>query len=649
MRRNFPFVALVGQEALRDALLWLAVDPAIGGLLVTGTRGTAKSTAARGLVDVLPGIAVRANDAFNRAPEPGDDATVRPTPFVEFPVGATEDRVVGTLDVRALLADAERRFEPGLLARANRGVLYVDEVNLLPDHLVDVVLDAAATGINVVEREGASFVHDARIMLVGTMNPEEGELRPQLLDRFGLCVAIASDDDLAHRVRIVERRLAFERDPEGFTATYARETAALRERVVAARALLADVTYDVRTIEHAATLAIAARVEGMRADLTIVRTACAIAALDGRTTVASDDVEGAAVAALAHRRREAPPPSNRPTTPPNTPTNGSPPKTNASPPDTSPPSAQPPATSSKRSDEAPSSADASGDGNANGSSDPSSRPSTDDSPGETFTVGAPAALTLAIDMHVRAQPRTASAVARGRDTAATPVGRARVVRTVTRTIAALATIRAAAEEGSAIAERHVRYVTRRGRERQLIVFVVDASGSMAAAARMRAAKGVVCALLEDAYKKRDAVALVAFRGVGAETLVPPTRSAALAYRRLAAMPTGGRTPLADGLRVARELIAVAARRDPSARAYLVLVSDARANAPQHDAFGAAMHEAALIEARDVRVLCVDTESGRIRFHQVARLATAMAGSYRHLDDCSERTLGATIREWMATA
>ncbi|GAC1313957.1 MAG: hypothetical protein NVSMB21_25230 [Vulcanimicrobiaceae bacterium] len=272
MSASFPFAAIVGQDDLKDALLRIAVDPSIGGVLVTGTRGTAKSTAVRALAGLLPPLDVIPGDAFNRAPADSETSATIATPFVELPVGATEDRVIGTLDVRALLA-GERRFEPGLLARANRGILYVDEVNLLPDHLVDVVLDAAATGTNVVERDGASYAHDARIVLVGTMNPEEGELRPQLLDRFGLCVAIENDDDLERRIEIVERRVAFERAPSAFVATYAASTAALTERVARARATLPGVRVDRAQVRRAAQHALAACAEGMRADRTMSRTA----------------------------------------------------------------------------------------------------------------------------------------------------------------------------------------------------------------------------------------------------------------------------------------------------------------------------------------------------------------------------------------
>jgi Mg-chelatase subunit ChlD len=239
----------------------------------------------------------------------------------------------------------------------------------------------------------------------------------------------------------------------------------------------------------------------------------------------------------------------------------------------------------------------------------------------------------------------------------TPHGVARVTRVATPVLAPLATIRAAAQERTAteadmplvLAPAHLRFLERRGRERQLVVFVVDASGSMAAAARMRAAKGVVCALLEDAYRRRDAVALVAFRGADAEVLVPPTRSAVLAYRRLRTLATGGRTPLARGLQRARELIAASARRDPAQRAHLVVVSDARANAPAEGALAQALREADALRAAGLRALCVDTEGGRIRLGNARRLAEALDATYQHLEDCTERALGATVREWMASA
>ncbi|GAC1536229.1 MAG: ATP-binding protein [Candidatus Velthaea sp.] len=621
MRAEFPFAALVGQAALLDALVWLAVEPTIGGVLVTGTRGTAKSTAVRALAASLPHIEIVPDDPFNTAPAcAGDAATSVPTPFVELPVGASEDRVIGTLDVRTLLVEGERRFEPGLLARANRGVLYVDEVNLLPDHLVDVVLDAAASGTNRVERDGASVVHSARIMLVGSMNPEEGELRPQLLDRFGLCVSIPNDEDLDRRVEIIERRMRFDRDPAGFEAEYARQTRERREGIVRARALLPHVGVDRDCLRLASWLALEARVEGMRADLTIVRTARAIAACAGRAAVVPADIEAAATPALAHRRREAP--------------RGAPPR---------PPSAAP------RNGASSDRADA-----------PASSNGADADAEKTFGIGAAVDTTFArFDAPRSLVPPAVRRrfVARGSSSVVLPAGVARVVRRATPRVAAFATLQAAATVRAplvpagplAIDRGHLRYIERRGRERELVILAVDASGSMAAASRMEAAKGVVCGLLEDAYRRRDAVALIAFRGAEAELLVPPTRSAVLAYRRLQSLATGGRTPVAAALRRVRELSQTYARREPGTRAALIVISDARANAPHDGAFEVALAEAALLRPMLARALCVDTETGRIRLRYAQRLATALGAAYRHLDECSERALGATVKEWMATA
>lgn len=636
MSANFPFAAIVGQDDLKAALLRIAVDPTIGGVLVTGTRGTAKSTAVRALADLLPPLDVIPGDAFNRAPGPQDRTrAVVPTPFVELPVGATEDRVIGTLDVQALLA-GERRFEPGLLARANRGILYVDEVNLLPDHLVDVVLDAAAAGTNVVERDGASFTHDARIVLVGTMNPEEGELRPQLLDRFGLCVAIENDDDIDRRVEIVERRVAFDRDPDAFAASYARDTTELREQVKRARDVLATVRVERASLRRAAEHALAAQVEGMRADLTIVRTARTIAALENRSLVTEHDIDRAAPAALAHRRRD-PGPSAPPPPPP--PQNGS--SHNADSENATPPGGLPSASKSNE-------------------STPNER-DRDRAAGavqeQIFEIGAGAAVADIAPLAERRRLPTQlqrTRAARGRGNADATGGMSRTVLCLTSRVAALATIRAAAaareiDRALVIDAQHLRFVQRRGRARQLVVFLVDASGSMAAAARMRAAKGVVCSLLATAYRQRDAVALIAFRGHAAQTLVPPTRSAVLAYRRLRTLATGGRTPLAIGLRHAHDLIAAYLQREPASDVHLVIVSDARANVPLAGALEHAWHEAARLRARGVRSLCVDTEAGRLRFGFAGRLATELAATYRHLEACSERELGATVREWMATA
>jgi magnesium chelatase subunit I len=310
----YPFAAIVGQAQMKLALILNVINPQISGVLIRGEKGTAKSTAVRALADILPEIEVVAGDPFQTAPGdhwrgPHDacaDTVRRKVRVVELPVGATEDRLVGTLDLEHALKHGEKRFEPGLLAAAHRGILYVDEVNLLDDHLVNVLLDAAAMGVNIVEREGISFAHPARFTLVGTMNPEEGELRPQLLDRFGLCVTVAGISGTDERVEIMERRLAYEADPAAFARQWAGESERLREQITAAITLHPRVT-----AERAHLRAIAAQcqelgVDGHRADIITLKTAKALAAWHGRTQVEADDVRTASELALPHRMRRLP-------------------------------------------------------------------------------------------------------------------------------------------------------------------------------------------------------------------------------------------------------------------------------------------------------------------------------------------------------
>lgn len=313
----YPFSALVGQEKMKTALLLNAVDPAIGGVLISGHKGTGKSTAVRALARILPQIEVVQGCPYNCAPaderqmcpacreryRAGEllPAVARPMPLVELPLSATEDRVIGTLHIEQILKTGERRFEPGLLATANRGILYVDEVNLLDDHLVDILLDAAASGINLVEREGISFAHPARFMLVGTMNPEEGELRPQFLDRFGLSLTVAGETGVEQRRQVVSRRILFDTDPEAFAAGYATDEALLSEMVAGARAGLPRVMVPEPMLHLAVALAIEVRAQGHRADIGIVKTARALAALLDEDRVRLEHVREAARLVLPHR------------------------------------------------------------------------------------------------------------------------------------------------------------------------------------------------------------------------------------------------------------------------------------------------------------------------------------------------------------
>ena len=318
-RITYPFSAIVGQEDMKLSLILNIINPLISGVLIRGEKGTGKSTAVRALADILPEIEVYEGDPFHLAPGLEDDILVeqgfaydasavqqRKVRVVELPVGATEDRVVGTMDLERALKTGERHFEPGLLASAHRGILYVDEVNLLDDHVVDVLLDAAAMGVNTVEREGVSFTHPARFTLVGTMNPEEGELRPQLLDRFGLVVNITGLEDTMQRVEIVERRIAFEADPEGFCKKWAAEDQALSERILAAMALHPKVTAEREQIIMIAERCKQFGVDGHRADIITLKAAKAIAAWEGREAVIEEDISRAATLALPHRMRRLP-------------------------------------------------------------------------------------------------------------------------------------------------------------------------------------------------------------------------------------------------------------------------------------------------------------------------------------------------------
>ena len=321
MAQPFPFSAIVGQDEMKLALLIAAVDPSIGGVMVFGDRGTGKSTAVRALAALLPPMEAVIGCPYHCAPDDRSEACTDslaklgnakkkthlvPVPVVDLPLGATEDRVVGALDLEKALAQGVKAFEPGLLARANRGFLYVDEVNLLEDHLVDLLIDVAASGENVVEREGLSVRHPARFVLVGSGNPEEGELRPQLLDRFGLSVEVGTPKDLASRVAVVRRRDAFEQDRSAFIESWKKDDDKVRRRIVSARKQLANLVVSDALLEKSAELCLALGTDGLRGELTLMRAARALAALDGAKTVTVEHLKRIAPPALRHRLRRNP-------------------------------------------------------------------------------------------------------------------------------------------------------------------------------------------------------------------------------------------------------------------------------------------------------------------------------------------------------
>ncbi len=662
----FPFSAIVGQELMKRALIFNAIDASIGGVLITGTRGTAKSTAARAFAELLPKIETVAGDSFNRAPSKDDreKAVVISAPFVNLPIGATEDRVLGTLNVEKILQTGEKHFEAGLLAKANRGVLYVDEINLLPDHLVDVLLDAVAMGINRVEREGVSFAHEARVILIGTMNPEEGELRPQLLDRFGLAVSVTGYFEAATRIEVVRRRIAFESNAAQFLEKWHGEESELSARIERARNSIDSVEVPDEMLERIAEKCAEAGADGLRADITAYKTARAVAAYDGRETVNEQDVDEALILVLAHRRRTKSANSDggaNKNLPPDK--NDKNDKNDKPSPESEKPKQSPLNKRNAPEKLAENQSESSSTDNEARQDESNEKLSAQNSAAEkTYAIGN--ALNLANVGSKRLKNLKEPAQIFGRRNYAEAKRVGQTVRALLPKknekldLAIEATVINAAIDFPAqnavekssrlqILPVHWRHRQRKIRTRNLIIFLVDASGSMAAQTRMQTAKGAIASLLEDSYQKRDAVALVAFRGESAIEILPPTRSQIFAYRRLAELPTGGRTPLAAGLEKARQIIERQARKGERVQPFLVLVSDGRATSPDKNAFESAIMEAANLQKLNVRGLCIDTEAGRLRFGNTGKIAEILGADCVHINDLPTKEWGNVVREWVA--
>lgn len=613
--KPYPFTAIVGQEQLQLALLLCAVRPEIGGALIRGEKGTAKSTAVRGLAALLS-VATGNADAG----------------LVEMPLGATEDRVVGSLDLQRVLRDGEHAFSPGLLARAHQGVLYVDEVNLLHDHLVDILLDAAAMGRVHIERDGVSHSHDSRFVLIGTMNPEEGELRPQLLDRFGLTVDVQASRDVDVRVQVIRRRMEYEADPDAFANRYTDTDAELAGRIAAARAIVDDVVLPDNELRRIAALCAAFDVDGMRADLVVARTAAAHAAWRGARTVAEQDIRVAAELALPHRRRRDPfddpgidreqldqaleqassepaeDPEPEPEPEPDPPGGGAPSNEDSTLPQQGPQQA-PPAPSNAMSD----------DPNCPVPSPTPSTPKPSAPPSKIFRTRAltvPGVGEGAPGRRSRARNVSGIVVAASGDSANAMAS--------AHGLHLFATLLSAAERSSGAGPLRphpddIRRAVREGREGNLVIFVVDASGSMAARDRMAAVSGATMSLLRDAYQRRDKVAVITFRQQAARVLLPPTSSAHIAGQRLAGFDTGGKTPLAEGLLAARELIIRAKVRDRARRPLVVVLTDGRANAGP-DPLGRSRFAASRLVAEGTAAVVVDCETSYVRLGLAVELA-----------------------------
>ncbi|MFP4476793.1 MAG: magnesium chelatase subunit D family protein [Desulfatibacillaceae bacterium] len=676
MSITYPFSAFVGQEMMLSGLLLNAVNPRIGGILIRGEKGTGKSTAVRALASLLPDIEVVEGCPFGC--EPGAEKTLcpycrdkakegplptatRPTSVVDLPINATEDRVAGTLDMEHALTTGEKRFEPGLLARANRGILYVDEVNLLDDHIVDILLDSAAMGVNTVEREGVGFTHPARFLLVGTMNPEEGDLRPQLLDRFGLCVTVRGIHDLDERDELLYRWEAFESDPEKFASKWKKEEAALKKRIVKARTLLPRVKADPSIIRAITDLAVRMGVDGHRADLVILKTAKTHAAFQGNREVTMTDVSMAAKFALYHRMRRMP------------------------------------------FDEIPDDMDIVDklldesrphecekkklrtlEATANDETDRREPPEDKDrkapkGPVSEKLTGQEEAREIVEPVEEKVQWEDQRRRPHGMSLRTAEKGRFMKAKALPRMgrytrpashgsgtdIALDATFRAAApfvaqRDDSPLAipveRRDWRDKVRVRKTGALLVFVVDASGSMGTTL-MRQTKAAILHLLDRAYKERSSVALVAFKAKGAELLLPPTRSICMAERKLRNLPTGGTTPLCSGIRLGHSVAQRALGHKSSQWPHIVLVTDGKANVSGNTAphaspmFAMPLYEEVFVAARKIRKesrirsLVIDTEEKHPGNLDMAReIAEQMGARYMAMADLRpENIVSAVMR------
>ena len=641
---DYPFTAVVGLPDLRLALQLCAVSPAIGGVLVRGEKGTAKSTMVRALARLLPDVEVVGGCRFScdpSAPDPRcadgphreEPTNVRPARLVELPVGATEDRVLGSLHLERALAEGVSSYEPGLLAAAHRGLLYVDEVNLLGDHVVDVLLDAAAMGRSTVEREGVSASHAARFVLVGTMNPEEGELRPQLLDRFGLTVEVTASRDPSVRVEVIRRRLAYEADAEGFVGRWAPDEDEIADRIARAQTLLPEVILTEAALRQVAEVCAAFGVDGMRADLVTARAAVAHAAWHGRRVVETEDVRAAARLALPHRARRDP--------------------------------FDPPGLDDERLEQALDAGQPDGDDDPPGSPEPDSNPpESGDGEQDGPAAGGPAPTSQGAEPGDPYRARLLTARASGSGVAGR---RSKATTTSGHTIGArrpqagergrphlLATITAAAPQqlargrnGTAlrVVAGDLRLPVREGREGNLVLLVVDASGSMAARERLGEVKTAVLSLLLDAYQRRDKVALITFGGREASLVLPPTSSVEAAALRLRHLHAGGRTPLAEGLVKAGEVIRVEALKDATRRPLLVVVTDGRATAGP-DAVRRSQLAAAHLARSGLSSVVIDCETGgfgALRLGLARQLAQALDAEHLDLGEVAATSLTAAVR------
>ncbi len=615
----YPFTAVVGQDEAKLALLLNAIDPKIGGVLLRGEKGSAKTTLARGLASLL------SLDA----------------PFVELPLGATEDRLVGSLDISAALDESKRKFQPGLLAQADGGVLYVDEINLLPDHLVDMLLDAAASGIHRVERDSFSHQHKSRFILIGSMNPEEGELRPQLLDRFGLCVDVRASNEISERVEAVSRRLDFDANPEQFYNFWKSNEDDLREKIT----LTTPVPITPKVIQAASKVCVSFAVEGLRADLVLCRSAAALAAWDGKAAIEHSDLAQVIELVLSHRKRQSP-------------------LDDIGLDDQQLSAAIDNLMSSDFDEEKTDQADPNGDGKDIESNEiPSDQNNLDNPPGESerFVASIGLKKQLDIDTTSRSKNIDKNSAAFGKATnfesnrgrikgsqPFIPGGKLAIQPTIQ---AGLARKAFEQQKDSQAWRRPLRFEKKdlmqakfESKSANLVILVVDSSGSMGTIERIEAIKGAIFSLLLDSYTNRDRLAMISFGDKEAKVVLKPTGSIEIAKARLANLATGGTTPLAQGIRKSLEIC-----KDGLSKKYqpfIVVISDAKAT---WSANGLDPMQEALLAGEEVRrckIPCsvIDTEQSSFKLAMASKLATSMGASYIHLDEVKSESIASIIRD-----
>lgn len=625
-------MAVLGQDEIKNALLWNIINPQIGGVLISGEKGTAKSTLVRGVCAVADDIRI-----------------------IDLPLNVTEDRLIGNIDFEYAVKYGQRRFEPGLLYRANGNMLYVDEVNLLSDHIVKALLESASSGVNIVEREGVSCRHDSEFILVGSMNPEEGGLRPQFLDRFGLYIEVKGQQDIRKRVEITRRRIEFEKAPAAFFEKWQSENAKLDFKIKRAKEMLAQVNVTANAMQLAASIARESNCAGHRAEIVIIETARAIAAFDSRTVLNITDIKEAAKYALPHRARQGEQQQEQDL-----------PEDNTG--DDEPDNAENERDDGKQDDFSHNDRHQQQkdrhEEQEQQKEHPEDQPDDDDwerqqQGDQTETVFDPGQSFLVSRWLAEKRNELVKRGSGRRSLVKTASMQGRYVRysfpvgNDIRDIAIDATLRAAApyqllreNNGMAVAimKSDIRVKVREKRTGNTIVFVVDASGSMGANKNMTAVKGAIFSLLNDAYQKRDKVSLIAFRKNSAELLLGITRSVELAEKRLAVLPTGGVTPLSAGIDMAYEVVKAAKIKDKDMLPVVVLVTDGKAtySSSGMDAFEDALRAAARIGTEKIKAVVIDTDRGFIKLKLAEKLAEAMNADRFQIEDLHAQSVLAAV-------